>query len=69
MHEVSRIGYAGVTVGLSGGTAIGLPPVIHHGTEEQKKKWLPGVLTGDITFCLGATEPSGTCNAFPPLHV
>jgi alkylation response protein AidB-like acyl-CoA dehydrogenase len=58
-HETSRIGYAGVTVGLSGGTAIGLPPVLHHGTKEQKQKWLPGIFSGDISFCLGATEPSG----------
>uniref|UniRef100_A0A8H7TNJ2 Acyl-CoA dehydrogenase/oxidase N-terminal domain-containing protein n=1 Tax=Bionectria ochroleuca TaxID=29856 RepID=A0A8H7TNJ2_BIOOC len=58
-HEVSRIGYAGVTVGLSGGTSIGIPPIIVHGTEKQKRDWLPGIFTGEISFCLGATEPTG----------
>ena len=53
------IGYAGVLIGLSGGTAIGLPPVIKYGTEDQKRRWLPGISTGETSFCLGATEPSG----------
>lgn len=56
---MSRIGYAGVTVGLSGGTSIGVPPIIVHGTEKQKRDWLPGIFTGEISFCLGATEPTG----------
>ncbi|KAL2823612.1 acyl-CoA dehydrogenase/oxidase [Aspergillus cavernicola] len=51
--------HAGVCVGLSGSSAIGAPPIVHFGTEEQKQRWLPGILTGDITFCLGATEPTG----------
>lgn len=58
-HETARIGYAGVMVGMSGGTAIGLPPIVKHGTDEQMRQWLPGIFTGETTFCLGATEPSG----------
>jgi alkylation response protein AidB-like acyl-CoA dehydrogenase len=61
-YEINRIGYGGVTVGLAGGSAIGVPPVIKHGTEEQKRRWLPGLFTGDVNFCLGATEPSGESN-------
>lgn len=59
-HEGTRIGYTGVLIGLLGGTSIGLPPVIKYGTEEQKRRWLPGISTGETSFCLGATEPSGT---------
>ncbi|KXH28088.1 acyl-CoA dehydrogenase domain-containing protein [Colletotrichum salicis] len=58
-YEASRIWAAGVSVGLNGGTTIGVPPVIHHGTEEQKKWWLPGIITGKTSFCLGCTEPTG----------
>ncbi|UPK90500.1 hypothetical protein LCI18_001435 [Fusarium solani-melongenae] len=58
-YEVGKLGYAGVTAGLSGGTSIGLPPIIHHGTEEQKRRWLPGIFSGETSFCLGATEPTG----------
>lgn len=36
-----------------------IPPVIHHGTEEQKRKWLPGLFNWETSFCLGITEPSG----------
>ncbi|KAL4939242.1 hypothetical protein BDV06DRAFT_214462 [Aspergillus oleicola] len=56
--EMAKI-HAGVCVGLSGSSAIGAPPIVHFGTEEQKQRWLPGILTGEINFCLGATEPTG----------
>jgi alkylation response protein AidB-like acyl-CoA dehydrogenase len=56
--ETSRV-EGGVTVGLGGASVIGIPPVIHHGTEEQKQKWLPGLFDFTTSFCLGITEPSG----------
>lgn len=55
-YEVSRIGYIG---GMGGGSIIGAPPVVHHGSEDQKQRWLPGMFAGETIFCLGATEPSG----------
>ncbi|KAL0766422.1 hypothetical protein CaCOL14_010867 [Colletotrichum acutatum] len=58
-YEASRIWAAGVSVGLNGGTTIGVPPIIHHGTGEQKRWWLPGLVTGETTFCLGCTESTG----------
>jgi acyl-CoA dehydrogenase len=33
------------------------PYIYHHGTEEQKKKWLPGCTTGDTLLAVGMTEP------------
>lgn len=45
--------------GLGGASIIGVPPIVHHGTEEQKAKWLPGLFTWETSFCLGITEPSG----------
>jgi len=56
--ETSRI-EGGVGVALGGASVIGAPPVVHHGTEEQKKKWLPGLFTWETSFCLGVTEPGG----------
>jgi alkylation response protein AidB-like acyl-CoA dehydrogenase len=56
--ESSRI-EGGVGTSLGGGSVIGIPPVIHHGTEEQKRKWLPGLFNWSTSFCLGITEPSG----------
>src|SRR4051812_28973706 len=40
--ETSRV-EGGVMNSLAGASVIGIPPVYHHGTEEQKQKWLPGL--------------------------
>lgn len=49
----------GVAIALAGANSIGVPPIINHGTEEQKQRWLPGLFTQQTNFCLGITEPSG----------
>ena len=56
--ESSRV-EGGISVALGGGSVIGVPPIVHHGTEEQKRNWLPGLFTWETSFCLGITEPSG----------
>ncbi|KAI1331036.1 acyl-CoA dehydrogenase [Xylariaceae sp. FL0255] len=57
--EGSRI-EGGVAMALTNGAnAIGLPPIINHGSETQKQRWLPKLFTGETSFCLGITEPSG----------
>jgi alkylation response protein AidB-like acyl-CoA dehydrogenase len=33
------------------------PAIMAHGTDEQKQHYLPGMLTGDINFAIGYTEP------------
>ncbi|ORY67542.1 acyl-CoA dehydrogenase [Pseudomassariella vexata] len=57
IDEMARCGSLGILWGLGCGNAIGCPPVISFGTEEQKSRWLPAVLRGDARFCLGVTEP------------
>ena len=64
--ELARCGHTGVTWALAGGNAIGCPPIVNYGTEEQKKKWLPGVVQGKLRFCLGVTEPEGKYQLFLP---
>jgi alkylation response protein AidB-like acyl-CoA dehydrogenase len=56
--ETSRVPGA-VLTSLAGASVIGLPPVLHFGTEEQKQKWLPGLFNWTTSFCLGITEPTG----------
>jgi alkylation response protein AidB-like acyl-CoA dehydrogenase len=34
------------------------PAIISRGTEEQKKRFLPGIASGELHFCIGYTEPS-----------
>ncbi|KAK3347597.1 acyl-CoA dehydrogenase [Neurospora tetraspora] len=57
IDEMARCGSLGVLWALGCGNAIGCPPIIHFGTAEQKTRWLPRVIRGDIRFCLGITEP------------
>ncbi|RAH67325.1 acyl-CoA dehydrogenase family protein [Aspergillus aculeatinus CBS 121060] len=57
IDEMARCGSLGVLWALGCGNAIGCPPVINFGTEEQKSRWLPPVIRGEIRFCLGITEP------------
>ncbi|KAL2848884.1 acyl-CoA dehydrogenase/oxidase [Aspergillus pseudoustus] len=57
IDEIARCGYLGVIWALGCGNSIGGPPVITFGNDEQKKRFLPGMLTGKTRFCLGVTEP------------
>jgi alkylation response protein AidB-like acyl-CoA dehydrogenase len=37
------------------------PTIMQHGTQEQKERFLPAILRGEIHFCIGYSEPdSGT---------
>lgn len=38
---------------------ITAPYLVHLGTDEQKKRWLPAVATGEKIMAIGMTEPSG----------
>ncbi len=33
------------------------PSLIRHGTEAQKREWLPRIVRGDVSFALGLSEP------------
>ncbi|CAI6293763.1 unnamed protein product [Periconia digitata] len=56
--EASRV-EGGVQTALTGGSVIGVPPIVAHGTEEQKRRWLPGLFTWETSVALAVTEPSG----------
>jgi alkylation response protein AidB-like acyl-CoA dehydrogenase len=38
---------------------IAVPYIVDLGTDEQKQRWLPGCVTGEITTAIGMTEPGG----------
>ncbi|KFH47399.1 Acyl-CoA dehydrogenase-like protein [Hapsidospora chrysogenum ATCC 11550] len=56
--EMARV-EGGVAIALGGASTIGVPPIINHGTEEQKARWLPGLFSRETSFSLGITEPTG----------
>lgn len=50
--------YAGVMLGHYGvSTSIVLPYLLNLADEEQRRRWLPGIATGDIMLCVAMTEP------------
>jgi acyl-CoA dehydrogenase len=62
METVSASG-----AGMAGASTIhmnvfGLHPVVVFGTEEQKKRWLPPIITGQTKACFGVTEPDAGLN-------
>jgi glutaryl-CoA dehydrogenase len=56
MQELER-GDSGVRSFASVQGALGLYPIYAFGSEEQKKKYLPKMATGEIIGCFGLTEP------------
>ena len=60
------------TVSASGGcmsaastihmNVFGLHPVVVHGTDEQRARWLPRIIAGEHKACFGVTEPNTGLN-------
>ena len=44
-------------------TGIGSEALVADGTEEQKRRWLPRMATGELTGCLALTEPDAGSEA------
>ncbi len=60
-HEVvimEQLGLKGVDgFGLSLHNAIVAPYIYHYGTEEQRRRWLPGICDGTYVTAIAMTEP------------
>jgi alkylation response protein AidB-like acyl-CoA dehydrogenase len=57
-HEEYARRRAPSLMSLGVGIALVGPTLIHHGTEEQKKRFLPKMLSGDELWCQGFSEPN-----------
>ncbi len=55
-EELTRSGSPGLAASR-GSLSIALPPIFIAGTEEQKRRWLPRVLSGEWIAALAVTEP------------
>lgn len=60
-HEaaiIEALGHTGVDgFGIALHSAIVAPYIANHGSEEQKKKWLPRLATGELIGAIAMTEP------------
>ncbi len=54
-EEMSKVGASGP--GFFVHTDIIVPYISHLGTEEQKQRWLPGCVSGEIITAVAMTEP------------
>lgn len=57
-EEVMRCGSGGLAAGL-GSLNIAIPPIVSHGTDEQKERFVAPVIAGDKIAALAITEPGG----------
>lgn len=57
VEEIARMGFGGLASGVSVHSDIVAPYILHLGSEEQKQRWLPGMVTGDVVGAIGMTEP------------
>ena len=55
MEELHRAGVDGFGISLH--NAIVAPYILRYGTEEQKRKWLPKMATGEFVGAIAMTEP------------
>ena len=55
-REVERVD-SGYRSGMSVQSSLVMHPIHAYGTEEQRKRWLPGLATGELLGCFGLTEP------------
>ncbi len=62
IHELSKVS-ATVGVILSVHTSVGTLPILAFGTEEQKKRYIPKLATGEYLGAFALTEPSSGSDA------
>lgn len=55
-EECARSGLTGIGWGLHSDIAV--PYIVRYGSEEQKQKYLPGCVSGDIVTAIAMTEPA-----------
>ncbi|WAC09547.1 acyl-CoA dehydrogenase family protein [Dyadobacter pollutisoli] len=60
-QEIER-GDSGMRSTVSVQSSLVMWPIFQFGTEEQKRKYLPGLATGELLGCFGLTEPDHGSN-------
>ena len=58
LEELARVD-SSVAITLEAGVSLGAMPIYRFGTEEQRRRWLPELCTGERLAAFGLTEPGG----------
>ena len=62
VEELSRVcGTTGITVAAH--TSLGTGPIFHFGTEEQRRRWVPRLASGEMLAAFALTEPGAGSDA------
>ena len=68
IHAMEGLGYGcrdnGLTLAVNGQMWAVQEPILHAGTEEQKQKYLPRLISGELKGAHGMTEPESGSDAF-----
>jgi short-chain 2-methylacyl-CoA dehydrogenase len=62
IEELGRVDQS-VGITLSAGVGLGINPILTFGTQEQKERWLPDLVTGRALAAFGLTEPEAGSDA------
>ncbi|WP_116045684.1 acyl-CoA dehydrogenase family protein [Amycolatopsis palatopharyngis] len=62
LEELARVD-SSVAITLEAGVSLGAMPIYRFGTEEQKRRWLPALCSGEALGAFGLTEPGGGSDA------
>jgi alkylation response protein AidB-like acyl-CoA dehydrogenase len=52
-----ELAYSGSSAGITLQSDITVDYIIHYGSEEQKARWLPGMVSGEVISAIAMTEP------------
>ena len=62
IEELARIDQS-VAITLEAGVSLGAMPIFRYGTDEQKQRWLPDLVSGRALAAFGLTEPGAGSDA------
>jgi alkylation response protein AidB-like acyl-CoA dehydrogenase len=62
LEELARVD-SSIAVTLEAGVSLGSMPIYRFGSEEQKRRWLPALASGEALGAFGLTEPGGGSDA------